>query len=139
MSLAPRIARQVTRQIKRQREGMSARHLEDIRGLLCCVCGKPPPSDPHHLKAGMVALGQRGTGYRAADKFVIPLCRDCHDYYGEGDDEVRLASVGIDGRALADSLWRERGNFEAMLRIVLRTIETARLKVAALKSEKVNR
>ncbi|QEW32000.1 DUF968 domain-containing protein [Erwinia billingiae] len=40
----------------------------------CLCCGKPA-DDPHHL----IGYGQGGTGTKAHDLFVIPLCRAHHD------------------------------------------------------------
>ncbi|EBD7602523.1 DUF968 domain-containing protein, partial [Salmonella enterica] len=40
----------------------------------CCGCGKQA-DDPHHI----TGHGFGGTGTRACDLLVIPLCRVCHD------------------------------------------------------------
>lgn len=40
-----------------------------------CLCCGNPADDPHHL----VGYGQGGTGTKAHDLFVIPLCRAHHD------------------------------------------------------------
>ena len=48
---------------------------EYARGLPCCACGSPAPSDPAHVRS-------RGAGYHArlanGDGNIIPLCRACH-------------------------------------------------------------
>jgi len=40
----------------------------------CCGCGQPA-DDPHHI----INNGFGGTGTKACDLLVIPLCRVCHD------------------------------------------------------------
>ncbi|EGL4383080.1 DUF968 domain-containing protein [Salmonella enterica] len=40
----------------------------------CCGCGKRA-DDPHHI----IGHGFGGTGTKACDLLVIPLCRVCHD------------------------------------------------------------
>ena len=120
MSLAPRVAREIMRHVRRQRPGMSRAYIDDLKLCLCVRCGRPGPNDPHHLQRS-VPVGERGTGRRASDQFAIPLCRRCHRWVeSTGDDEAQLASIGIDGRALAAASWRERGRPEAMQRIAVR-------------------
>lgn len=124
----PRIARDVPKSERKVRDGMSALHLARIRLLPCCVCGKPAPSDPHHLMR--VEAGARGMGLRTADKWAIPLCRRHHDWIQAGEEEEKLAAEGIDGRALARSLWANAGNQQAMERAVLHMRQEAALKLA---------
>lgn len=40
-------------------------HLAKVKILPCAVCGKPGPSDAHHVKQG-------------SQYVCIPLCKDCH-------------------------------------------------------------
>lgn len=40
-----------------------------------CECCRRPADDPHHI----IGHGMGGTGTKAHDLFVIPLCRKCHD------------------------------------------------------------
>jgi hypothetical protein len=74
-SLKERAKRHVSSQ--ERREGNSAAHLALIRQLPCCVCGKAPPVDCHHLKSGPAA-SERSVGRRATDQWAVPLCRICH-------------------------------------------------------------
>jgi hypothetical protein len=60
-----------------RREGNSKAHLELVRQLPCCVCGRAPPVDCHHLKSGP-AKAERGVGMRSTDQWAVPLCRVCH-------------------------------------------------------------
>lgn len=123
MALAPRttIGRH-QRPPKQKREGDSEPHLALIRRLPCCVCGRAPPSDPHHL------MRQR---HRRLDRWALPLCFKHHtgsndSLHMHGNEEAWLTSKGIDGRALCNALWAHRGDFDAMLRVVLRAIQRAR-------------
>jgi len=55
----------------------SRRYLDYVRGLPCCSCGHPSPSDPHHF-------GPRGLGQKTDDTRTVPLCRACHDTFHRG-------------------------------------------------------
>lgn len=44
-------------------------HLDWVRSQPCCMCARPSPSDPHHVRT-------RGAG--GSDYYSIPLCRRCH-------------------------------------------------------------
>lgn len=50
----------------------SAAHLERVRALPCCVCGRPGPSHAHHH-------GPRGVGQKTSDYRTVPLCAMHHD------------------------------------------------------------
>lgn len=104
---------------------MSPKHEEDVSRCPCLVCGRDEPHvivDPHHLQRSVPAT-ERGTGRRAADRYLIPLCRDDHRWAEkDGDDEAALASVGIQGRAVADELWGRRGDFDLMRNYVVRCL-----------------
>src|SRR3546814_5029413 len=63
----------------------------------------------------------KGTGRRHEDRWSLPVCRPCHNaIHRHGNDEVYLASRGIDGRALAQRLWSVSPDFDLMERAVLR-------------------
>ena len=67
----------------------------------------------------------KGTSRRHPDRWTVPLCHKHHlgskdSAHMHGNDEVWLASKGIDGRALAAALWKRTGDYEAMLRITER-------------------
>ncbi len=97
---------------------MSRRHLEFLRGLDCPIYPGERPIQVHHL---LRADKRRGLGRRAADKYAIPLSARAHrELHQTGDEEAWLASKGIDGRALAATLWRCSGDLSAGLRVVFR-------------------
>ncbi len=66
----------------KQRTAAEKHHLETVAGMGCIVCsraGNPGvPAEIHHIRAG------QGTGQRASDYLVIPLCHDHHRTGGPG-------------------------------------------------------
>ena len=58
----------------------SEKHLKWVRSLECSVCGKPPPSVPHHIKG----VGNfSGAGMKASDYLTCPMCATCHaEFHG---------------------------------------------------------
>lgn len=120
MPLPPRIAKVMPQHTPKQREGMSRKHVESMHDLLCAYCGRPGP-EAHHLKRGILNKGQ---GYRAADRWVIPLCHADHmEAHDSGNDERWLVQRGIQGRELASALWANRGDLDGMIRVLLRTLQ----------------
>ena len=78
----------------------SEAHLAHVRGLRCCICSKPPPSDPHHF-------GPRGMGQKTDDRRTSPLCRACHDAWhtmGECPPYTRAETERELYRAQVDAL-----------------------------------
>lgn len=49
-------------------------HLAAVKALPCVICGKPGPSDAHH-----VICDRYGTR-KASDFETIPLCKTCHQH-----------------------------------------------------------
>lgn len=98
------------------------KHLEFIRSLPCCVCapGAMPFSVvPHHLMR--IGDGRPRGQYRNADRWTIPMCFQHHLGLHElGNEEKHLTAKGIDGRGLAQALWKVSGDYDAGLRIVER-------------------
>jgi hypothetical protein len=47
------------------------KYKEWISSLSCCVCGYPPPSDPHHSESG-------GKGIKGSDYSCLPMCHTHH-------------------------------------------------------------
>jgi len=61
-------------------EGQAAlAYMRAVKGLPCCICGHPPPSDAHHP-----ICGRYGTR-KASDWDVIPLCKAHHQ---DGPDAI---------------------------------------------------
>lgn len=123
MALPPRIPRTVSKPVRKKREGMDADHLKWLRNLECPIYPGLRPIEAHHL---LRADETRGMGRKAADKYAIPLSAKAHrELHAHGDEEAYLASKGVDGRALAASLYRVSGDTEAGLRLVYRARKVA--------------
>ena len=89
---------------------MSSQHLDLIRKLPCCVC-HGGDVEPHHL----LRTGEHGMGRKSSDRWAIPLCAPHHDMlHRHGDEDGFLSDRLIDGRALAQALWRYSGDLERM-------------------------
>ena len=50
-----------------------------VKELPCCICGKPGPSDAHHV------IHDRFSTIKATDFAVIPLCKEHHQ---DGPDAI---------------------------------------------------
>ena len=124
---APRIQRTVPRKAKERKPGMDLQHLKNIRQLPCVVCGRAPCGEAHHLLRIFDGM-PKGMGRRNADRWAIPLDRQCHhEAHMAGNDDEWLAGRGVAGRELAASLWAARGDLEAMRRIAFRHRQGAAL------------
>ena len=87
--------------------------LEFVRGHACCVCGAPPRSHPAHLRMQSLEWEKRetGKGERPSDKWVTPLCHECHldGLYAQHKigEKKFWDYVGIDPFALAATLYEQ--------------------------------
>ena len=89
-------------------------HLEFIRSLRCCLCGKPNP-DPAHIRSANPIYGKRETGgaEKASDKWTVPLCREEHEQqHAAGNELLWWASKRIDPFGLALALYAASGDDE---------------------------
>lgn len=118
-SVSERAAKKPTAQ--QQREGNSDAHRKLIKLLPCCVTGKYPPNDGHHLKSGPAAK-ERGIGCKATDKWLVPLCREKHDeleVIGSRRELSWFREQGVsDPIDLAAALWNATGDLSKMTKIV---------------------
>ena len=140
MRRPPRITKNLPQHVHKKREGMDAKHITLLHELPCLACGREPHGsvriEAHHLITGGVARGERGTSLKAPDRCAVPLCMLCHQpgetgsAHHAGQDESWFAERGIDARAVADALWRARGDVVAMWRIIARARQDAGLKRA---------
>jgi hypothetical protein len=82
------------------------KHLNHVRSMRCCACGCRPV-EAHHLLRDVV----RGTGLKAGDNWVIPLCSSHHrELHANGDERAFLKSFGINGPVLAQQLFKDQQN-----------------------------
>jgi hypothetical protein len=100
---------------KRAAQGMSAQHLQFLRGLSCCCCRVAPAGgggDVYHLRNA--PGGTRGTAQRAPDCWAVPMC-ELHRRAAERspDERVFFAQRGLDPVVMARRLWRRTGQQEA--------------------------
>lgn len=102
-----------------RRPGMSEPHLILIRQLPCCVTGKQPAGEAHHLKG----TGERGMGLRSTDRWTVPLSHDAHldlERQGSRNEVAWFKRNGIDNpHALACALWGATGDLSRMTRIIV--------------------
>jgi len=103
-----------------KRAHMSDAHLALIRLLPCCVTGRAPAGEAHHLKAG---TGERGVGRRSSDRWAVPLCHAEHmdlESKGSRNEPAWFRDRGVaDPLGLASALWAATGDIEKMRRIVV--------------------
>lgn len=64
---------------KPKKDAKAKRHMMMVKMLPCVICGKPPPSDAHHV------ICDRYSQSKASDYETIPLCKDHHQW---GDDAI---------------------------------------------------
>jgi hypothetical protein len=57
---------------------VSEKYLAYVRRHPCCACGRPGPSDPHHVQL----KGHGSMGSKTHDIRTVPLCREHHDEVG---------------------------------------------------------
>jgi len=100
------------------RPGMSEEHLALVRKLPCCITGRVPAGEAHHLKA----TGERGMGLRSTDRWAIPMAHDPHmevERAGSRNELTWFKARGIDAIDLATSLWLATGDLPKMTKIVI--------------------
>jgi hypothetical protein len=134
--MKPRIDRSVAKVPSREPDRKNDAHRKMVKRLPCLVGGKhanPPDylNDPHHLQRGLDPK-ERGTGRKAADRWLVPICRKHHkEAEKDGDDEAYFAAKRIDARGIASALWTARGDEDAMRRIIERSLLSRRIYVDA--------
>jgi len=103
---------------KREREAPG--HLEKIRALPCCIpgCNAPAPSQAHHLKC----TGERGIGKKSSNKWVVPLCHECHihgvERVGSRQEVAWFRERGILCLDLAAALHANSHSLDAMMNVL---------------------
>lgn len=129
--MIPRIPKSMPPVVHKQRDGMSAAHLENVKLLPCLTCGVARPHftvDPNHLMR--VGPGERGLSLKTRDRWAVPACRTCHNHVTDvGDDERWYADRGFDARAVAAELWSNRDSHEKMRRVIFVARQRAALKL----------
>jgi hypothetical protein len=123
--MKPRIAKSPVQHVRRERDGMSARHLDLVRQLPCIITYEKP-TVPHHL----LRTGEHGMGRKSSDQWAVPMTAAAHDaLHTDGDEGAFFSRHGIDARAVARALWAHTGDLKVMDRIILNARFAARLKL----------
>jgi hypothetical protein len=118
-------ATRTKRKFRDARPGMSPSHLKRVRRLPCCVCGARGPSQVHHLKrtgsvnedGSITRTIERGMGLTSTDRNGIPLCWKHHgevEVIGSNNETAWLAERGVEAIQLANTLWDNTLDFDAM-------------------------
>lgn len=101
-----------------KREGRDEVYKHKVRSLPCCVCGKAPPSEVHHLKCA----GGRGMGKRSDDKWGVPMCHEHHvngvERVGSKNEVAWFRKRGIDCLSLAAAMYARRHSVEEMGKVL---------------------
>lgn len=83
------------------------RHLQWIRTLPCCVCGRVGWTISHHL----TIAEPKARGLRAGDDKAVPVCVPQHDaqyrdsIHNMGDERAWWLVRGLDPLEIAAALW----------------------------------
>lgn len=119
-----RINKNIPKHFRALRAGNDQRHLANVRELPCVACPdghwSAYPTQAHHL----MRSGERGLSLKSPDKWAVPLCWACHgpspypNVTEAGDEDAWFAARGLDGRAVAKELWANRGDLDAMRRVI---------------------
>ena len=110
----PREKRKRKKSPVEKRPGKYPEYLKKIRALPCCVCGRPGPSEVHHLKG----TGLRGTGMKSTDNYTVPLCHTHHihgvELVGSRKEMQWFFARNIRPLTLAENLYASRHSLSAM-------------------------
>lgn len=94
-------------------------YLALIRQLPCLRCGLEPCGEAAHVRQNSAAFNKRGAmAKKPADRFTVPLCRDCHTREIDSQHKVGEAlfwhRLGINPLFAAERLYAKRGDLVAM-------------------------
>lgn len=95
-------------------------HLAFVRRLPCTVCSTEGGVDAAHIRFGDLERGKKpaGMGMKPDDKWVVPLCRECHRTQHGQNEKAFWAKCGIDVLHLAEQLYEHSGD-ELKARVAL--------------------
>lgn len=91
----------------KQKTPRNKKYLDWIKTIPCCICLKPPLSDPHHVNED----GKGGKGIKCSDYRAIPLCHKCHvdiHQLGKRSFAVEHAANYEDLIQFFNELWEEK-------------------------------
>jgi hypothetical protein len=94
------------------------KHLDNVRKLPSILSHRTP-CEAHHLRFAI----ERGVGLKATDRWVIPLTldehREIHTVGGKLEEEWLVERGLLNPYEIAVKLWANRGDLEAMRRVIL--------------------
>lgn len=95
-------------------------HLAFVRRLPCTVCCAEGGVDAAHIRFGDLARDKppAGMGMKPDDKWVLPMCRECHRTQHQQNERAFWAKCGIDALELAECLYECTGD-EAKARALI--------------------
>lgn len=95
-------------------------HLAFVRRLPCTVCCAEGGVDAAHIRFGDLAREKppAGMGMKPDDKWVVPMCRECHRTQHQQNERAFWAKCGIDALELAECLYECTGD-EAKARALI--------------------
>lgn len=91
-------------------------HLEYIRQCPCLGCGMDPAGEAAHVRMASAVYGKPnpGIGRKPADKWSLPLCRDCHKVQHEHGEAAFWEAIKLNPIIACMALARLSPNVEAM-------------------------
>ena len=112
--------------IKQETE-RDAAYLEKVRLCPCLYCEKDEAHEAAHVRYASAAFGKAsGLGKKPADRFAVPLCPDDHRIalhaQHRHNEEAWWISVGINPLLVAERMWAQRDDLEAMRKVVVQAI-----------------
>ena len=96
------------------------KHLAFVRKLPCCVCLRMDTVQAAHIRKGLPAHEKGGMGMKPHDKWVTPLCYQCHNRQHTGAGELTFWGDMSLPISLAENLYTLTGNREKAIQEILR-------------------
>jgi len=97
-----------------------AKHLAFIRTLPCCVCLRMDTVQAAHIRKGLPAHEKGGMGMKSHDKWVTPLCYECHHKQHTGAGELTFWGDMNKPIELANALYLMTGDKEKAIHHIIR-------------------
>lgn len=95
------------------------KHIDFIRGLPCLICGNNIETQAAHVRYAEPRANKPITGMQYRDdRWVVPLCGECHALQHDGSERGYWESIGINPVWAASELRHVSGDHEAGCRIV---------------------
>lgn len=94
-------------------------YLDRIRALPCLACGRVPCQAAHvRFSDGLVGKVNPGIGKKPEDKWVVPLCVDCHTDQHKHGERVWWEEQRIDVIAVCQALWKCKAEYRPACKII---------------------